>query len=110
MVKCGAKLIICLLFFLNFASCIDKDRGNKIPVSTEQYNISPDGKGIVFNACTEKSNGLSYQWYEGNDSLFEHAQLIEDATAATYNTGKISKGIHYFFCAIKNGQGKTTLR
>ena len=110
MVKCGAKLIICLLFFLNFASCINEGRGNKLPVSAEQYNISPNGKGIVFNACTEESNGLSYQWYEGNDSLFEHAQLIEDATATTYNTGKIKKGIHYFFCAIKNGQGETSLR
>ena len=110
MVRCGAKLVLCLLFSLYLASCVNKGNDSKLPVSSERYNISPDGKGIVFNACTEETDNISYQWYESSDSLFEHARLIEGATAATYSTGEIAKGIHFFFCAKKNGAGATTLR
>lgn len=112
MVKCAAKLLLCLLLSLYLTSCISDGHDSKLPVSAERYNISPCGNGIVFNACTEASsdNGISYQWYQSTDSIFENAEQIEGATAATYNTGKITKGIHFFFCVIKDSAGATTIR
>ena len=104
------KLVLCWLFSLFFTSCVSDDTNNGIPVSAERYNLSPGGDGIVFNAGTDESDGLSYQWYRGNDSIFGNAELIEGATSATYNTGKIAKGIHYYFCVIKNGASATTIR
>lgn len=102
-----AKLMLCMLFPLLIMSCgsegEDKDTG--LPVSTERYNISPCGKGLVFNASMDELadsviDDLSYQWYRGKDSIFENAKSIRGATSATYNTGKIAKGIHYYFCVV----------
>lgn len=114
MVRCCTKLMLCLSFSLCFASCISENNDSELPVSTERYNISPDGKGIVFNACTGESDGISYQWYKGNDTLFANVEWIKGATSATYSTGKITKGIHFFFCVItedkKNDASATTIR
>ena len=113
MVRNYIKLLFFLLFFLHFTSCINKGNDGDLPVSTSQYNISPNGKGIIFNANPEELSNASkddvtYQWYKGDDPNFENAKPIKGATSATYNTGKIRKGIHFYFCVISESQKNDT--
>jgi len=113
MVRNCIKLLFFSLFSLHYTSCINKGNDSNLPVSSFQYNISPSGDGIVFNANPEElsnasKDGITYQWYKGNDSHFDNAKPIKGATSATYNTGKIAKGIHFYFCVISESQKNDT--
>ncbi len=98
----GGYLCIGILLCLIVSCVLDEEAVNQyyLPkVSSEEYNISPDGSGVTF-LVSQSEEEFSFQWYETSDGTLENAEIILGETSPSYYTGTILKGIHYYFCKI----------
>ncbi len=66
------------------------------------YSVGDDAAPLTLEAIAENSQTsyISYQWYVGEDSDFDHAEVIVGATSNSLAISTDTAGVYYYFCKV----------
>lgn len=66
--------------------------------------LDGSSQDLYTSVTADDETGLTYQWYEGDNELFDDAQMIDGATSASYHVGPVESKC-YYFCKVTDQYG-----